>query len=148
MSKVREPDEPPPGDGVKTMTWAEPDAAMSVAGIAAVRSVLDWNVVGRSALFHRTTDVPTKPVPVTLRTKSGLPAMTLAGGEAGDDGARSIRRVEAIHAAVVVDDVDLARLVLAEAGDREVGRAGAGTPPQASPESPRRDRRGSCRRRK
>jgi hypothetical protein len=35
--------------------------------------------VGRSLPFHRTTDAETKPLPVTVRVKAGLPAATVPG---------------------------------------------------------------------
>jgi hypothetical protein len=53
---VTEPEVPPPGVGLKTVTAAVPVAAMSLAGIAACSVVLLTNVVVRLLPFQRTTD--------------------------------------------------------------------------------------------
>ena len=53
---VTEPDVPPPGVGLNTVTAAVPVAAMSLAGIAAWSCVLLTNVVVRLLPFQRTTD--------------------------------------------------------------------------------------------
>jgi hypothetical protein len=53
---VAEPDVPPPGVGLKTVTAAVPVAAMSLAGMAAWSCVLLMKVVARLLAFHRTTD--------------------------------------------------------------------------------------------
>src|SRR6267378_1536476 len=77
--KVWALDVPPPGAGVNTVTVAVPAAARSACGIAAVSSVADPNVVTRFAPFHRTTELPTKLVPVTVSVNPGPPA----GAEVG-----------------------------------------------------------------
>jgi hypothetical protein len=53
---VTEPDVPPPGVGLKTVTAAVPVAAMSLAGMAAWSWVLLMKVVVRLLAFHRTID--------------------------------------------------------------------------------------------
>lgn len=79
MLRVAGPEVPPPGAGVKTVILAEPTVAMSAALIAALSCVAPTNVVGRLALFHRTTDPGTKFVPLTMRVKLGPPAWVEAG---------------------------------------------------------------------
>ena len=74
---------PPPGDGLKTVTAAKPGVAISVAGIEAISSVLVRKVVVRVEPFQRTSDVVTKPVPITDRVKAGPPAGV-------DDGSRRV----------------------------------------------------------
>src|SRR5688500_18803466 len=49
----RAADAPPPGVGVKTLTCAAPPTAISLAGMAAMRSVELTNEVGRGAPFQR-----------------------------------------------------------------------------------------------
>src|SRR2546427_7669101 len=44
-------------------------------------------VVGRAAPFHRTADVATKPLPLTVRVKSTPPAVTLLGASEPSVGA-------------------------------------------------------------
>jgi len=74
---------PPPGDGLKTVTAAKPGVAISVAGIETISSVLLRKVVVRVEPFQRTSDVVTKPVPITDRVKAGPPAGV-------DDGLRRV----------------------------------------------------------
>jgi hypothetical protein len=52
---------------------------MSLAGIAAERLVPLTNVVVRGELFHRTTELGTKPVPLTVRVKPAPPAVAEFG---------------------------------------------------------------------
>ena len=56
MVNVCDPDVPPPGVGLKTVTPAVPVAAMSLARIWARSWMLLTNVVVRSVPFQRTTD--------------------------------------------------------------------------------------------
>jgi hypothetical protein len=79
MVKVFAREVPPPGVGLLTVTYAVPAVAISEAGIAAVAWVEETTVVVRSAPFHRTFEVETKPVPVTVRVKAGPPAVAEAG---------------------------------------------------------------------
>ena len=79
MVKVSGLEVPPPGVGLKTVTLAVPAAAISEAGIAAVSWVAETYVVVRSAPFHRTFDVDTKLVPVTVRVKADPPAAAEVG---------------------------------------------------------------------
>src|SRR5438309_7585428 len=72
-------DVPPPGAGVNTVTVAVPATAMSAGVIAAVSWVAETRVVARFAPFQRTTELPTKLVPVTVNVNPGPPA----GAEAG-----------------------------------------------------------------
>src|SRR2546425_5533778 len=52
---------------------------MSVAGITALNWVGETNVVARSAPFHRTTELSTKFVPVTVSVNCGPPTTTDGG---------------------------------------------------------------------
>ena len=79
MLKDFAPEVPPPGVGLNTVTDAVPTVAISDAGIAAVSWVEETKVVVRSRLFHRTFEVETKPVPVTVRVKAGPPAVAELG---------------------------------------------------------------------
>jgi len=77
--KDRLPDVPPPGAGFVTVTVAVPAVAISAAVIAAVNCVALTNVVVLAAPLNFTTDVGTKPVPLTVRVKAAPPAVALAG---------------------------------------------------------------------
>ena len=75
-------DAPPPAapiGGVKTVTFAVPATAMSEGVISAVNCLDETKVVGRSAPFHRTTELVTKFVPVTVRVKPEPPAVAEFG---------------------------------------------------------------------
>ncbi len=52
---------------------------ISVAEIEASNWLLLRNVVGLSTVFHRTTEVETKPLPFTVKLNAGAPAVTVAG---------------------------------------------------------------------
>jgi hypothetical protein len=65
--------------GLATVTLAAPAAAMSVAGMGAVRRVLLTNVVVRFAPFHLTVAPDRKFVPSTVRVNAGPPALTEFG---------------------------------------------------------------------
>ena len=79
MVNVTAPDSPPPGAGLKTVTFAVPAVATSLAGMAAVSWVLETNPVVRSLPFQRTTEPLTKFVPVMVRVNPPLPATAVAG---------------------------------------------------------------------
>ncbi len=79
MVKVAVLDVPPLGAGLKTVTFAVPAVATSLAGIAAVSWVLETKVVVRSLPFQRTTEPLTKFVPVMTRVNPPLPATAVAG---------------------------------------------------------------------
>ena len=79
MVKDADADVPPPGAGLKTVTWAPPSAAISLAGIAAVRRVLFPNVVGRSEPFHRTIELEINDEPLTVKVNAGPPVAALVG---------------------------------------------------------------------
>ena len=64
---------------MKTVTFAVPAVAMSLAGMVAVSTVLETKVVVRSLPFQRTTAPLTKFVPVMVRVKLSLPATAVAG---------------------------------------------------------------------
>src|SRR5215468_9995753 len=75
-------EEPPPEaptGGVKTVTFAVPATAMSEGVIIAVNCLDEIKVVGRSVPFHRTMELLTKFVPVTVRVKPGPPAVAEFG---------------------------------------------------------------------
>jgi hypothetical protein len=69
----------PPGAGFVTVTLTVPAVAISAAVIAAVNCVALANVVVLAAPLNFTTDVDTKPVPLTVRVKAAPPAVALAG---------------------------------------------------------------------
>ena len=79
IEKVAVLDVPPPGAGLKTVTFAVPAVAMSVAGMLAVSRVSLTYVVVRSLPFQRRTEPLTKFVPLTVRANAEPPAMALAG---------------------------------------------------------------------
>jgi hypothetical protein len=70
---------PPPGAGVNTLTPTVPGLARSAAEMAARSWVGLTKVVVRLAPFHRTTEVLTKPLPVTVSVTPEPPAAALAG---------------------------------------------------------------------
>src|SRR6267378_5192913 len=70
---------PPPGAGLKTVTWAVPVAAMSEAGMDAVTCVAETNVVVRADPFHCTTDPETKLLPFTVSENAAAPTMAELG---------------------------------------------------------------------
>src|SRR5207245_5855746 len=70
---------PPSGAGLNTVTCAVPGVRMSVARIVAWSSVVRRTVVGRFAPFQRTTELETKLLPFTFKTKPPVPAATMAG---------------------------------------------------------------------
>jgi len=63
---VIEPEVPPPGAGLETVTIAVPALATSAAVIAACKEVLETNVVVRALPFHWTVEDNKKFVPVTV----------------------------------------------------------------------------------
>ena len=69
----------PPDEGFVTVTVAVPAVAISAAVIAAVNCVALTNVVVLAAPLNFTTDVDTKPVPLTVRVKAAPPAVALVG---------------------------------------------------------------------
>ena len=69
----------PPGAGFVTVTVAVPAVAISAAVIAAVNCVALTKVVVLAAPLNFTTDVDTKPVPLTVRVKAAPPALALVG---------------------------------------------------------------------
>jgi hypothetical protein len=79
IANMRVPDVPPPGAGFVTVTVAVPAVAISAAVITAVSFVALTKVVVLAAPLNFTTDVDTKPVPLTVRVKAAPPAVALAG---------------------------------------------------------------------
>jgi hypothetical protein len=75
----RLPDVPPPGAGFVTVTVAVPAVAISAAVIAAVNCVALTKVVVLAAPLNFTTDVDTKPIPLTVSVKAAPPAVALVG---------------------------------------------------------------------
>ena len=69
----------PPETGFVTVTVTVPAVAISAAVIAAVNCVALTNVVVLAAPLNFTTDVETKPVPLTVRGKAGPPANAFVG---------------------------------------------------------------------
>ena len=72
-------DVPPPGEPFTTVTEAVPAVAMSAAEMEAVSTVLLEKVVVRGAPFQFTTEVVTKPEPLTVSVKATPPAVALLG---------------------------------------------------------------------
>jgi hypothetical protein len=72
-------DVPPPGVGFTTVTEAEPAVATREAGTVAVSWVAETNVVASAVPFQFTVEVETKLVPLTVKVKPPLPAVTQVG---------------------------------------------------------------------
>jgi len=70
---------PPPGVGLETVIGNVPAAAMSANVSCAVNWLGLTNVVVRLLPLKRTTEVLTKFVPFTVKTKAASPAVALAG---------------------------------------------------------------------
>jgi len=79
MVKVRGFDVPPPGVGLVTVTEGVPVLATSLAGMAAVTCVALTKVVVRGLPLKFTSELLTKPVPVTVRVKAPELAATVEG---------------------------------------------------------------------
>jgi len=79
MVKVCEPDVPPPGVALNTVTLAVPEVEISEAGMVAVSCVPDTYTVALFEPFHFTTDVETKFVPLTVSVNCGSPAVFEVG---------------------------------------------------------------------
>ena len=77
--KFTEPDVPPAGAGLVTVTGNVPAVATSAALMDAVNWVVDTYVVLRALPFQLTTEVVTKLAPFTVRVKPGPPAVELVG---------------------------------------------------------------------
>jgi len=73
-------EEGPPDAGFNIVTCAVPDAAMSLAGMAAVSRVALTKVVGRLDPFHCTVKPEAKLVPFTVRV-NGAPPLTAVVGD-------------------------------------------------------------------
>src|SRR6266567_3962442 len=86
MVKPALPEVPPPGDGLNTVTWAVPAAAMSAALMDACSCPPLTYVVDRFAPFQFTTDPLTKPLPFTVRVKAAVPAVADEGDSEAIDG--------------------------------------------------------------
>jgi hypothetical protein len=77
--RVWELEMPPPGAGVNTVICAVPATAISDASIAAVSRVAETYVVVRSDPFHRTTELVTKLVPLTVKVNAAPLAVRVVG---------------------------------------------------------------------
>jgi branched-subunit amino acid transport protein AzlD len=77
--KLRDPDVPPPGAGLTTVTGAEPGTVRSLAGITAVSCVELTNVVTRAVPFHITEEAATNPLPPAVSVNP----LEFTGAEAG-----------------------------------------------------------------
>jgi hypothetical protein len=69
----------PPGAGLETTTSADPTVVKSAATIVAVNWVGLTKVVTRAAPFQRTVAPETKPLPFTVKTRLGEPAVVVIG---------------------------------------------------------------------
>ncbi len=87
--KVRTPEAPPPGEGVKTLTEALPAEAISLADICACSCVLETKLVCRALPFHSIVEDETKPEPKTERGKAAPPAEA-------EDGFKELRTGEGL----------------------------------------------------
>src|SRR5439155_13310284 len=65
--------------GLRTVTWAEPVAATSEAGMLAISRAALTNVVVRAAPFQSTVAPETKLPPSAVSVKVALPAVVLLG---------------------------------------------------------------------
>jgi hypothetical protein len=92
--KVRAPEVPPPGAGLKTVTEAVPAVAMSAAVIETVSWVAETYVVVRFDPFQRTTELLMKFVPVTVSVNAEPPAVA-------DEGLRLLRVGTGLAATIV-----------------------------------------------
>ena len=83
MVNVAPEEVPPPGLGVNTVTVADPDEAMSLAGMVAemavVRPLLTVCDVDKLVPFHCTTELWSKVMPLTVRVNANPPAVALGG---------------------------------------------------------------------
>jgi hypothetical protein len=77
--KFLPPEVPPPGEGLKAVTEAVPDAAISEARMDAVNLFALTNVVVWSEPFQRTLELEMKPDPFTVKVNAGPPAPALVG---------------------------------------------------------------------
>ena len=77
--KLRLPDAPPPGVGLKTVTAAVPALARSSPIMAALSCEPLIYVVVREEPFHLTTELEMKFDPVTVNVSAPLPADALVG---------------------------------------------------------------------
>lgn len=78
---------PPPGAGFTTVIWGVPPLASSDADTLICNCVALIKVVVLLVPFHCTTEVETKPVPVTVTVVALLPAGTEVGFVADTVGA-------------------------------------------------------------
>ena len=79
MVNVAAGEEPPPGAGFCTTTFAVPAEAISLAGMEAVSCVGLTNCVVRKLPFHHTVEAPTNPVPLTVNVNAAPPAVVELG---------------------------------------------------------------------
>jgi hypothetical protein len=77
--KLRLPDAPPPGAGVKTVTAALPALTRSSPVMAALSCELLIYMVVREEPFHLTTELEMKFDPVTVNVSAPRPADALVG---------------------------------------------------------------------
>jgi hypothetical protein len=77
IAKLTELEVVPPG--ACTLTAAEPELAIRLAGTAAVSCIAEAKVVVSAEPFHNTASPETKLVPLTVRMNPEPPAVALAG---------------------------------------------------------------------
>ena len=70
---------PPPGAGLNTVIDMVAALAILAAGTDAVNWVLLTYVVGSTDPFQLMTELPIKPLPVTVKLKAAPPAVVFAG---------------------------------------------------------------------
>lgn len=77
--KFKELDVPPPGKGLVTVTGNVPAVWMAEAGIEAVTCAEPTKVVVSAVPLNFTTDVGTKPEPLTVRVNAAPPVVAFEG---------------------------------------------------------------------
>src|SRR5215469_8645197 len=70
---------PPPGAGLRTLTAVVAAVATSAASMAAVNCDLLTKVVVRALPFQLTTELGTKPVPLTVSVNGAPPGVVALG---------------------------------------------------------------------
>jgi hypothetical protein len=82
MGRLKALEVPPPGDGLTTVTEAEPGEAISAGVICVVREVAETKLVERVIPFQSICEEVLKLLPVTVRVNAGPLAETEVGESA------------------------------------------------------------------
>lgn len=111
IGRINVLDSPPPGPGVKMVTFAFEAVARSSAAITAERLTLLVTIVARSAPFQRSTDAPLKFVPLTFSVRPLVPTAASTGS--------SLRRTGTGRAGVIVKVRPVESMLIAAEGARD-----------------------------